>query len=71
MTRDQADELALLAHVFDQADAALDRGALLVVSRSGRDLAWSVLPPDCDLDLDDVRFRHALVGGAGRDVDAP
>ena len=74
MTKDRALELhqqQLVAHVFDQAAGALDRGALLVLSRSGDDLAWSVVPPASDLDLGDVRYLHTLVGGGGRDVETP
>jgi hypothetical protein len=57
----------LVDFVVDQAWDALDRGALLVLSRSGDDLAWSVVPIGSDLDLEDVRFIHTLVGGGGRD----
>jgi len=63
VTRDQEDEALLVAHVFGQALEALDRGALLVLSRSGEDLAWSVVPPASDLELGDVRYIHAIVGG--------
>lgn len=70
MIRDQDTAAELVAFVFDQASEALDRGALLVLSRSGDDLAWSVVPPDCDLDLGDVRYLHAQVGGGIPEADA-